>query len=73
MGSDEQFSDEPAHTSGTRRGEEMSEHDGGEKGRVEKVRSHSERPTKHRTARDSTGINPDDFESVTGGRTMPPA
>jgi hypothetical protein len=73
MGTGEQFSDDQAHTHGTRRGEEMSKHDGSEKGRHDMGTSHSDRPAKQRTARDSTGINPDDFESVTGGRTIPPA
>ena len=66
-------SDEPAHTPGTRKGEDITAHDGKEAGRESKGSSHADRPAGGRTARDSTGINPDDVESVTGGPKMPPA
>ena len=65
--------DEPAHAPGTRKGEEITEHEGREPGRESKGTSHADRPAGERTARDSTGINPDDVESVTGGPKMPPA
>ncbi|HJS24807.1 MAG TPA: hypothetical protein VJ751_10675 [Pyrinomonadaceae bacterium] len=65
--------DEPAHTPGTRKGEEITEREGREPGRESKGTSHADRPAGERTARDSTGINPDDVESVTGGPKMPPA
>ena len=64
--------DSPAHALGTRKGEEMKQH-GSERGREGKGTSHSGRPTGQRTARDSTGINPDDMETTTGGPSMPPA
>ena len=65
--------DEPAHAPGTRKGEEITEHEGREPGRESKGASHADRPAGERTARDSTGINPDEVESVTGGPKMPPA
>lgn len=65
--------DEPAHAPGTRKGEEITEDEGRESGRESKGASHANRPAGERTARDSTGINPDDVESVTGGPKMPPA
>lgn len=71
MEMDDQFSNEPAHTAGVRK--EMAKHDGKEKGRLDKGTSHADRPAKQRTARDSTGINPDRVESVTSGPTIPPA
>lgn len=70
MGSHE---DSPAHTPGTRKGEEITEHEGREPGRESKGASHADRPAGERTARDSTGINPDDVSSKTGGPEMPPA
>lgn len=73
MGSHDTSMDEPAHTPGTRKGEEIAEHDGKESGRESKGTSHAGRPAGERTARDSTGINPEDVESVTGGPKMPPA
>ena len=65
--------DEPAHAPGTRKGEEMTENEGREPGRESKGASHAARPAGERNARDSTAINPDDVESVTGGPKMPPA
>ena len=65
--------DSPAHAPGTRKGEEITKDDGREPGREEKGASHAGRPAGERTARDSTGINPDDVESKTGGPKMPPA
>ena len=73
MGSHDTSMDEPAHTPGTRKGEEITEHEGKEPGREEKGTSHAGRPAGERTARDSTGINPDDVSSKTGGKQMPPA
>ena len=73
MGSDDTSADEPIHAPGTRRGEEIKKHDGKELGREEKGASHADRPAGERTSRDSTGINPDEVDSVTGGPKMPPA
>ncbi|HEY7161175.1 MAG TPA: hypothetical protein VH815_07940 [Acidobacteriota bacterium] len=50
----------PTHTPGTRRGEDMKEHDGKEPGRHDGELTHNKRPSGHSTARDSTGINPQD-------------
>jgi hypothetical protein len=65
--------DEPAHAPGTRKGEEITQHEGREPGREDKGTSHAGRPAGHRTPRDSTGINPDDMGTTTGGPEMPPA
>ena len=73
MGSHDTSTDEPAHAPGTRKGEEITEQDGRESGRESKGASHADRPTGERNARDSTAINPDDVESVSGGPKMPPA
>ena len=73
MGGHDTSKESPAHTPGTRKGEEMSEHHGDEAGREDKGTSHAGRPAGERNARDSTGINPEDVESVTGGPKMPPA
>ena len=66
-------SDSPAHTPGTRKGEEITDHEGKEPGRESQGATHADRPSGGRTARDSTGINPEDVESKTGGPQMPPA
>jgi hypothetical protein len=65
--------DEPGHTTGTRKGEEITADDGREEGRVDKETSHAGRPSGGRTARDSTGVNPEGVESTTDGPKMPPA
>ena len=65
-------SDQPAHAPGTRKGEEITQEEGKEPGREEQGTSHAGRPAGGRTARDSTGINPEDVDSVTGGPKMPP-
>lgn len=66
-------SEEPVHAPGTRKGENITEHDGKEPGREEQGTSHADRPAGQRTSRDSTGINPDDVANKTGGPEMPPA
>lgn len=71
MGSDDM--DKPAHTPGTRKGEEITQKEGKESGRESTGTSHAGRPSGGRTARDSTGINPEDVSSVTEGPQMPPA
>ena len=63
----------PAHSLGVRKGEEIKEDDGKESGRHETGSSHADRPAGTKTARDSTAINPDEVESTTEGKTMPPA
>jgi hypothetical protein len=72
MGSHDTSPSQPAHTPGTRKGEEISSQDGKEAGRQEKGTSHSNRPSGGRDSRDSTGINPEDVGSKTG-KDMPPA
>lgn len=73
MGRDDTSMDKPAHESGTRKGEEITQKEGKEKGRKAQGTSHANRPAGGRDARDSTGINPEDFESTTDGPTIPPA
>jgi hypothetical protein len=63
----------PAHTAGTRKGEEMKGEEGKEAGRHEAGTTHADRPAGKATARDSTSINPDDRESSTGGPKLPPS
>ena len=65
--------DQPAHAPGTRKGEEITQQEGREPDRKDKGTSHAGRPAGHRTPRDSTGINPDDMGTTTGGPEMPPA
>ena len=72
MGSHNTSMDAPAHTPGTRKGEELNKQPR-EAGRHDKGSSHKDRSAGHRTARDSTGINPDKMGTVTGGPEMPPA
>ena len=62
----------PTHTPGTRQGEDIKQRDGQEAGRDEGSKTHANRPSGSSTARDSTGINPDDAESTTGP-SKPPA
>ena len=63
----------PTHTPGTRQGEEIKKKDGQEPGREDTGKSHAERPTGTKTARDSTAINPDSAKSDTDSPKMPPA
>ena len=62
----------PTHTPGTRQGEEIKSRDGQEPGREDTGTTHANRPAGAKTARDSTGINPDSAESDTETK-MPPA
>lgn len=65
--------DAPAHTPGTRKGEELkSKHEGKEPGEHEGSSSHAGRPSGHSTGRDSTSINPDDRTSKTGPHLRTP-
>lgn len=73
MGDEGSSATAPTHTTGTRSGEEIKEADGQEPGRHDAEASHADRPSGGRTARDSTGINPDKEESETGGPEIPPA
>jgi hypothetical protein len=50
----------PSHTRGIRRGEEIKKEDGKEPGRYDGEDTHANRPSGHSTARDSTGVNPQD-------------
>jgi hypothetical protein len=72
MGIHDTSPSKPAHTPGTRKGEEITRKDGKEAGRQEKETSHANRPGGERQSRDSTGINPEDMGSKTG-KDMPPA
>lgn len=63
----------PTHTPGTRQGEEIKDEDGKEAGRDDAGTTGADRPAGGSDAKDSTGINPDDVESSSGGQTMPPA
>ncbi len=63
----------PAHSPGTRKGEEIKDEEGKEAGREDGETTHADRPAGTSDARDSTAINPDDVESSSGGPSMPPA
>jgi hypothetical protein len=64
----------PTHTPGTRSAEEIKQEDGQEPGREDAGTSHAGRATGTRTARDSTGINPEHAEANDpGAPKMPPA
>jgi hypothetical protein len=64
----------PTHTPGTRSGEEIKQQDGQEPGREDTGTSHAGRATGTKTARDSTGINPDDVEAKDSKASkIPPA
>ena len=63
-----------AHTPGTRSGEEIKEQDGQEAGREDTGTDQAGRATGTKTARDSTGINPDAVEATdSDSPKMPPA
>lgn len=62
----------PAHQPGTRKGEEQQSK--GEPGHEDTGGSHADRPSGTKTARSSTGINPEAEEPITpGAPEMPPA
>ena len=63
----------PTHTPGTRKGEEIKGEEGNEPGRDDSATTGADRPAGGSSARDSTGINPGDAESDSGGPSMPPA
>ena len=63
----------PAHTPGTRKGEEVKQQDGQEPGREDRGTSHAGRATGTKTARDSTAINPESVESGDDSPKIPPA
>jgi len=66
--------DTPSHDSGTRRGEDMTDSDGKEPGRYDKGETGAGRPAGGSTARDSTGINPEDMDPIDpDSPNMPPA
>jgi hypothetical protein len=73
MGDHDTSADAPAHQPGTRQGEEIKEVEGKESGRRDAGTTGADRPSGESDARDSTGINPDDVESSSGGPSMPPA
>ena len=67
-------SDAPSHDTGTGKGEEKSTYEGKESGRHDAGTTHADRPAGTSTARDSTGINPDDKEPIDPQMpNMPPA
>ena len=64
----------PAHTPGTRQGEEIKQQDGQEPGREDTGTDGAGRATGSKTARDSTSINVDEVESKDpDAPNMPPA
>ncbi|MET0647212.1 MAG: hypothetical protein ABW208_11370 [Pyrinomonadaceae bacterium] len=73
MGDEDTSATAPTHTPGTRQGEEIKDEEGKESGRQDAGTTGADRPAGTSDARDSTAINPDDVESVTGGPNMPPA
>lgn len=74
MGNQESAGTAPTHSPGTRKGEEIASEDGKEAGRDDSGTSGADRPTGTSTARDSTGINPEDVESKDpNAPNMPPA
>jgi hypothetical protein len=73
MGDHDTSADAPSHHPGTRQGEEIKDDDGKEPGRSDEGTTHADRPAGGSTARDSTGINPDEVESGSDSPNMPPA
>ncbi len=64
----------PAHTPGTTKGEDVKSRDGKEPGREDTGTTHADRPAGTSTARDSTGINPEEVSPVDpNSPNMPPA
>jgi hypothetical protein len=65
---------QPHHSTGTRKGEEIQEGEGKEPGREDTGKSHADRPAGTRTSRDSTSINPDKEKPIDpNSPEMPPA
>ena len=60
MADDQKGTTGPAHTPGTRKGEQIVQEEGKEPGRHDKGESGAGRPAGGSTARDSTRINPQD-------------
>jgi hypothetical protein len=56
--------DAPAHGMGTGKGEEKSSMEGKEDGRHDTGTTHADRPAGVSTARDSTGINPEEKDPI---------
>ena len=67
MGEQDSRASSPAHSPGTRKGEEMVQEEGKESGRKETGTTGADRPSGESTGRDSTGINPDKAEPQTPG------
>lgn len=66
--------DTASHTSGTRKGEEIAGGVGKEPGRYDKGETGADRPTGGSTARNSTGVNPEDEEPIhPDSPNLPPA
>jgi hypothetical protein len=66
--------DGPSPEPGTRKGGEMADSDGTEPGRHEKGETGADRPAGGSTARDSTGINPEDRNPIDpDSPNLPPA
>lgn len=66
--------DSPTHHARTRKGEEIAGSHGTEPGRHHKDKTGAGRPSGNTTARDSTGINPEDREPIDPSMPhMPPA
>jgi hypothetical protein len=66
--------DTSSHDAGTRKGEEIKEDDGKEAGRHDEGETGADRPAGSSTARDSTGINPEDENPIDpNSPKLPPA
>jgi hypothetical protein len=74
MAQEDKGSDTSAHDPGTGKGEEKTAAEGREAGRYDTGEEGADRPTGTSTARDSTGINPQDREPIDEDMpNMPPA
>lgn len=74
MMQEDKGSDTPAHDTGTGKGEKKTSTEGTEAGRSETGETGADRSTGTLTARDSTGINPEDREPISEDMpNMPPA
>jgi hypothetical protein len=70
----ETYSDTASHTPGTAKGEEKIKDEGKEEGRFDHDDAGGDRPGGGSTARNSTGINPEDRDPIDPNMpNMPPA
>ena len=74
MAQDDKGSDMSSHATGVAKGEEKTATEGKEPGRYEEGETGADRPTGTSTARDSTGINPEDENPIDpNSPNLPPA